>query len=941
MASCSSFKVFRQVDRLFNLGAVGALTDEQLLDGFVSHRDPAAEAAFEELVIRHGPLVFRVCRSVLHDSNDAEDAFQAVFLILAHRAKSIRRRGSVASWLFGVAHRVASRSRSEAARRRAHHVRIAELTQESYMPTQEGDESKTIHDEINRLPERLRSVVTLCYLEGSTYEAAAQQLGLSEGTVRGRLARARERLRLRLNARGVTVPAGLMAAGIAGCVHATIPAALAHSTVQIALGFLEGETACVLARGVLNSMLLKQLKVAMVLVLLGIGGRYYAWNAVAGFVDEKAQADRGQVDGKVPAPAPASTPKPQATKPAVLYRLSGTVRVEGTDAPIAGAKLQIQTGDHFDFQGPVTRHIESGADGQFAVDLPTGQVQVHLAEPPGGYYWIPNRSVLYESLFVGPDQPAIHREYRVRQGTTWEFEFTRGADRKPAPGFVSGRNARLGESLEAQADATGRMRLALPTDSREVTFSVRESSPSSSSLETGELMLRLKRDSEFRPDLVREISLQEHADRAFRLIDANQMSAVLSGSPQIEPVIENGRLIIRVAMPDRDSRDLGAVTGQVLDDKDCPISGVLVGLAANQYRVSNELRHQSTTNRDGWYRLRDIPRRGIDGKPLKFPIVAAKNGYAGFVAPPVALDEAAIGKFQVVDPIRLKPGVTVSGIVVDHCGQPVAGAWVRSDKPVPHIGLSENLQTARTDENGRFTLSNLRPGMTRLITYNGRTFYHYQHVRVGSTPSVLVRLPEDGYRQDTPRQGLARAEPLRPGQAAVEWQVGPWSDGRSHTLAADRGKPIVLYFWGTDFRQSVEALPALGKLAAAFEPRGVVFRMIHRPDGDEKLAIKEARRVLRLTKAPPTFALDQVRVERHSRGMTGQDYGIIDYPVLVLIDRAGKIAFRSDMTAGDKNLAGVFIRILTDPQAMTEEKSQQLVERAIGDEIESVLKGIQ
>ena len=142
--------------------------------------------------------------------------------------------------------------------------------------------------------------MALCYLEGLTYEAAAQQLGLSEGTVRGRLARARERLRCRLVARGVTVPAGLLVAGTAGLAQAAIPASLAHSTVRIALGFMAGKTARVLARGVLNSMMLNQLKVAAVLLLLGIAGRYCAWNAFAGLIDDKGQADAGLVVGKHP-----------------------------------------------------------------------------------------------------------------------------------------------------------------------------------------------------------------------------------------------------------------------------------------------------------------------------------------------------------------------------------------------------------------------------------------------------------------------------------------------------------------------------------------------------------------------------------------------------------------------------------------------------------------
>ena len=138
MASSSYDRVQRQVHRLFNFGTLGSMSDAQLLDQFVAQRDDAAEAAFEELVIRHGPMVLRVCRGVLHDAHDAEDAFQAVFLVLANRARSIRRGGSVASWLFGVAYRVATRGKRSASRRRALNQLIAERTSESYL-TAEND----------------------------------------------------------------------------------------------------------------------------------------------------------------------------------------------------------------------------------------------------------------------------------------------------------------------------------------------------------------------------------------------------------------------------------------------------------------------------------------------------------------------------------------------------------------------------------------------------------------------------------------------------------------------------------------------------------------------------------------------------------------------------------------------------------------------------------
>jgi RNA polymerase sigma factor (sigma-70 family) len=282
MAGGRSDLVQRQLDRLVRFGAVGTLSDAQLLDRFVKRRDAAAEAAFEELVVRHGPMVLRVGRSVLRDAHDAEDAFQAVFLILANRAGSIQRKGSVASWLFGVAQRVATRARRTSARRHALEQRVASRFSEGTFEDRSDLDREILHEEINGLPEGLRAPIVLCYLQGLTYAAAARQLGLSEMTIRGRLARARERLGRRLTGRGVTVSAGLLAAGAAGQVQAAVPLTLIRSTIRIALGFVAGNSAAILARGVLTSMLLNQLRIAAALLVLGLGGSYTAWQAVAG-----------------------------------------------------------------------------------------------------------------------------------------------------------------------------------------------------------------------------------------------------------------------------------------------------------------------------------------------------------------------------------------------------------------------------------------------------------------------------------------------------------------------------------------------------------------------------------------------------------------------------------------------------------------------------------
>ena len=113
---------------------------------------------------------------------------------------------------------------------------------------------------------------------------------------------------------------------------------------------------------------------------------------------------------------------------------------------------------------------------------------------------------------------------------------------------------------------------------------------------------------------------------------------------------------------------------------------------------------------------------------------------------------------------------------------------------------------------------------------------------------------------------------------------------------------------------------------------------IHRPDKDEKRTVEEARKTLALRHAPLIFALDHVRIEHHSRGATAQQYGVVNYPVVILIDRAGKIAFRSDMTAGDRNVAAILMKIISYMNAMTDEKANRLVEQAIAREIEGIFQ---
>jgi RNA polymerase sigma factor (sigma-70 family) len=287
MASVSSATVERDLGNLFDGGSLTGLNDRELIDRFTSGGDAAAETAFELLVARHGPMVQRVCRNVLRQQQDVEDAFQATFLVLVRQSGSIRKLDSVASWLYGVASRVAARARVDAARRRKteqHPIHLAAETQIKADPADEQEStafSPVVQEEVRRLPEKYRAVVLLCYWEGLTQEQAAHQLGCPIGTVRSRVARARELLRRRLSRRGLT-SAWLI--GSAPGVTSTVPLSpvsqnlLRYSVVsamQLLAGRSTGEvtstTVAALARRISRDMFMIKLRnVAIVAVMASL-----------------------------------------------------------------------------------------------------------------------------------------------------------------------------------------------------------------------------------------------------------------------------------------------------------------------------------------------------------------------------------------------------------------------------------------------------------------------------------------------------------------------------------------------------------------------------------------------------------------------------------------------------------------------------------------------
>jgi RNA polymerase sigma factor (sigma-70 family) len=290
--------------------------DVQLLQRYIATCD---EAAFTALVERHGPMVRSVCRAVLHHEQDAEDAFQATFLVLARRAPTIRKRQSVGSWLHGVAYRLALKMQRRAARQRRRDQRAPPTATAGTMDDLTWRELRgVLHEEVHRLVEKYRAPLVLCYWEGKTRDEAAALLGWTLGTLKERLERGRALLRSRLTRRGLVPSAALFATLLAEhAADAALPGALVETTTQAALGFAARQagasgTAASLAQSVLRGTRLARWSL-MLLIAVGIGG-LSALTYMALLGDSSEQHAETQTVPAEAVPAPAAPPQPMPVR---------------------------------------------------------------------------------------------------------------------------------------------------------------------------------------------------------------------------------------------------------------------------------------------------------------------------------------------------------------------------------------------------------------------------------------------------------------------------------------------------------------------------------------------------------------------------------------------------------------------------------------------------
>jgi RNA polymerase sigma factor (sigma-70 family) len=383
---------------LFRVGAVGGLADRQLLDRFAIGDREAAEAAFRALVERHGPMVLRACRVVLENPHDAEDAFQATFLILARQAGSIRDRDSVASWLHKIAWRIAAHGRAAAARRREIERQGARPVAQPSVDPERRILDTILHEELIRLPEKYRKPIVLCYLEGLTHDGAAEQLGWPVGTVRGRLARARDLLRRRLTRRGVTAPAALAGVGWLSATSpaaAAVPAALGDATVEVVLQVTSGRSiatavsaeVAAMTEGASRILALSRWKTLAAMLLLvgaiGIGsglalGRPSAVQRPLPQAEHPTQSssaqDQATAESKQPAirdvggERPSSQPLAEAQHDVAIERAV----VDDQGKPVAGAEVVIDVPVPWSGKlEPVVVRATTDAEGRFRFVAPS------------------------------------------------------------------------------------------------------------------------------------------------------------------------------------------------------------------------------------------------------------------------------------------------------------------------------------------------------------------------------------------------------------------------------------------------------------------------------------------------------------------------------------------------------------------------------------------
>jgi thiol-disulfide isomerase/thioredoxin len=636
----------------------------------------------------------------------------------------------------------------------------------------------------------------------------------------------------------------------------------------------------------------------------------------SGYLSKSAEPNVSQE-----AVAPASGPSPDRG-----YCMMGRVLVEGTGEPVRDATVKVAVGGtsgDFAFCDYEFRSATSDGDGNFVVDIPRGTARAWFLQPPPGYWT--SSSIAPATFTVSPTRRVQRQDYTVRRGRVWTFRLGRGGDKSPVHVGTVGHNLVPGEApsfFDIKVDEAGFAKATLPEEAGRVTMLMQ-----AGDLPGSEELVPLEWETGFRPDAIKSVDKPAEGGplARFRLTDVAGRSATVSGS--VEPLVADGRLVLRIAFPEPDANAFGALSGTVVDERGLPIAGAAVALIIREGKVTAFDEHRAYTDSQGRFLFRRVARRGTQGE-LRFGVVAKKPGSGGGTSLPNFVQLAADDTARVIEPIRLTPGVAISGTVVDHEGQAVECAWVE-------IQNFLDGQLVTTDSRGRFTLRDVTTrGIVPIVVQASGLSQQQRYVADGGSDPMMIRLPRPqvaGTKPGVIPTPSTPAGPAKQGQPAPPWQIAGWTDGKNRSLADYRGKVVFLDFWGIWCGPCVRELPALESLKQKYESKGVVFLGIHSP-GD---GVAQVRKFLALKGVTFPSGIDEGALNTY--GTTVQRYGVTGFPTSILIDRDGVIALSSGDRSFRKQLGAILEEHRLKWETMPLEQFGPMVEILLDREIEKLV----
>ena len=730
---------------------LAALTDADLLTAYVERRDGAA---FEALVNRHGAMVWGVCRRGLTGHQDAEDAFQAVFLVLARKAASVAPREMLPNWLHAVAQSTALQARRTQARRVAHEKRFAERPPADPADCSPFDDLRPLLDrELGRLPDRYRVAVVLCDLEGLTRTEAARRLGWPEGTVAGRLARARAMLAARLTRRGVTLSGVPLAAlSSADATTAGLPAEILTATVAAVLASTTGSTAglatgpvAALTHGVIHAMFLTKLKTALAGIALISAACYGVGVALPISANATSQ--------EAPA-AKADKPVPVAGNV-----VRGRVVRDADGVAVAGANVRLLFDETTAVPRPTTR-AKADERGEFTfADVPPGKYT--LMAFAGG---LTSRIEMMRGVRVSvPPAPTAETVVlKMRPGIPLKVRVLSEATGKPIPGAPV--NFTWTDLDTELADGNGE--IEFPALTKEVwtveaaakgyakvtrAVNLENGEPASIKLKLppGAAVAGVVRDAEGKPlagvganaysensgSIPNYVETDAGGRYNFDFLPVGQNITLSLSKREFQSETTPLRLTAGQAEPTRVDVVLkprphgGSVVGVVTDAKGKPVAGAELSNPGNS---TDEVR-RTKTDAVGKYRLENVYPNTV-GHEF---VVRAE----GFAPRQVTFKPGPAAAPSVAD-VKLEQGHRIRGRVVDPAGKPVREVSVYfadGNSPIGGIG-GEGV----TDAEGRFDFKSLPAESPFTFTKDGFTEIDRRSLPLDGAEEVVVTMLPQG-----------------------------------------------------------------------------------------------------------------------------------------------------------------------------------------------------